>query len=137
MTGALSIADWWYYTRSSRPRQTASFRLVWSIRERSMEQVQEVQDLQDLMRSVPNMEFSTHVSSAAGRLGVESELNSFLDSREPRNGKAWVYVSGPEGLLASVEAACVKGRRSLQSTETGKQEGGITRMDWFIARWSL
>ncbi|TKA83918.1 hypothetical protein B0A55_00228 [Friedmanniomyces simplex] len=138
ITGALSIANWWASRFSALPPEARSFRLVWSIRERATGKVQEVQELQALMREAPNMEFSTHVSSTEGRLNADDELRNFLVPKKgSRQGKAWVYVSGPEGLLASVETACVKQGKLLRTEKGATSEGGISALDWYVARWSL
>ncbi|KAK0278520.1 hypothetical protein LTR35_009259 [Friedmanniomyces endolithicus] len=136
ITGALCIANWWAAKYSSLPAQTKSFRLVWTIRDRATAQVEEVQQLQALMRGAANMEFHVHVSSSAGRLDAEEEVRGFVGPRKgARQGKVWVYVSGPEGLLARVETACVKEKKELSR---GERSGGlVSGLEWYVARWSL
>lgn len=138
ITGALSLANWFALTHGSSPRTAKSFRLVWTIRKRATEQLREVQELQSLMRATPNMDFLIHESSSAGRLNAEDTLSGFLRPKDEQpRGKVWVYVSGPEGLLRSVETACVKHRRSLQ-TETRADNGNTAvDLDWYVARWEV
>jgi len=97
--------------------------------------VEEVQQLQALMRAAPNMEFHVHVSSADGRLDADDEVRSFVGPAEgARQGKVWVYVSGPEGLLAGVETACVREKKLLRGWKSG---GMVSGLEWYVARWSL
>jgi len=98
--------------------------------------VEEVQQLQALMRGAANMEFHVHVSSSEGRLDAEEEVRGFVGPKEgARQGRVWVYVSGPEGLLAGVETACVKEEKELSR---GERSGGmVSGMEWYVARWSL
>jgi len=97
--------------------------------------VEEVQQLQALMRGAPNMEFHVHVSRAEGRLDVEEEARGFVAPKEgARQGKVWVYVSGPEGLLAGVETACVRQKKLLRGEGSG---GMVSGLEWYVARWSL
>ena len=50
----------------------------------------------------------------------------------------WIYVSGPEGLLSSVETACLDAKRELRSRSKDKRsQPEFAELDWYIARWSL
>ncbi len=105
-----------------------------------MERVQEVQDLQITMAVFRNMEFVVHASGKLGRLDPEKQLAAFLASRMGTGGGggAWVYVSGPEGLLADAETACVRKAKEMRRGSAGDSGGMMVgKLDWYIARWSL
>ncbi|KAK0941801.1 hypothetical protein LTR29_006693 [Friedmanniomyces endolithicus] len=140
ITGALDIANWWAAKHGSVVDHSKSLRLVWSIREEEVERVQEVQDLQITMAVFRNMEFVVHASGKLGRLDPEKQLAAFLGSRggTSSGGGAWVYVSGPEGLLADAETACVRKAKELRRGSAGDSAGMMVgKLDWYIARWSL
>ncbi|KAK1820890.1 hypothetical protein LTR12_004761 [Friedmanniomyces endolithicus] len=140
ITGALDIANWWAAKFGSVVDHSKSLRLVWSIREEEVERVQEVQDLQITMAVFRNMEFVVHASGKLGRLDPEKQLATFLASRVGTGGGggAWVYVSGPEGLLADAETACVRKAKEMRRGSAGDSAGTMMgKLDWYIARWSL
>ena len=135
ITGALSIANWWAAIYGSTESMSKSLRLIWTIRVPNTVLVREVQELQALMAATSNMHFGVHVSSHAGHLDPERQLNDFLRG-DTQNGRAWVYASGPEGLLASVEAACVKQGTRPDRTMGEVGSTAVTELDWYMARWS-
>ena len=93
--------------------------------------------MQELIDGMPNAHFHIHVSSECGRLDPRDELGSFLGQHEARReGRVWVYVSGPEGLLASAETACVEQQRVLRSGKDRRTDV-ITELDWHVARYSV
>ena len=142
----MSIANWWADNFGSRTNQSKSLRLVWSVRTEDVAQLREVQDLQITMAVFRNMDFIIHVSSQGGRIDTGNELSSFLGSRVgSSNNGAWVYVSGPDGLLIAVETACVKQAKLLRQTNRhgNRQQNSvdastaIKKLEWYVARWSL
>ena len=142
ITGAISIANWWADSFGSRRDQSKSLRIVWSVRTEDMAQLQEVQDLQITMAVFQNMEFIIHISSQGSRLDSGSLLSSFLVSRiGPCSNGAWVYVSGPDGLLIAAETACVKEAKRLRHANRhvnrDNASTAVTMLSWYIARWSL
>ena len=107
---------------------------MWTVRRHASSQVQEVEEMQALIQGMPNMHCQIHVSSESGRLSPHDELSNFLSQREARKGRAWVYVSGPDGLMASSETACVQQKRALRSA---KDRTGVTELDWHVTRYSV
>ncbi|KAK4579800.1 hypothetical protein LTR86_000001 [Recurvomyces mirabilis] len=114
ITGAISIANWWADNYGSRTDESRSLRLIWSVRTEDEVHLREIQDLQITMAVFRNMETAIHVSGRQGRLHPGNELSRFLASRAGTHIDAWVYVSGPDGLLAAAEAACVEQAKHLR-----------------------
>ena len=139
ITGAMAISNWWADNYGSRTDQTRSLRLVWSIRSEEMARLREVEDLQIIMAAHRNMEFVVHISGQEGRLEPEKELAGFMALRDGMPGSsAWVYVSGPSGLLTDAETACVQeATRLRRASHDGSAGTCVTTLEWYIARWSL
>ena len=113
ITGALSIADW----RLQRHGSDASklLHLIWSVRSRDIADLDEVGVLQKRVAHLPNVQVQVHVSSEDGRLDMESALASFLECvHGASKDRAWVYASGPKGMVSGVEGACIKQQRKLR-----------------------
>ncbi|KAK3673874.1 hypothetical protein LTR78_006076 [Recurvomyces mirabilis] len=141
ITGAISIANWWADNYGSRTDQSRSLRLLWSVRTEDEVHLREIQDLRITMAVFRNMEIAIHVSGHQGRLQPGNELSEFLATRAGPHIDAWVYVSGPDGLLAAAEAACVgqakRLRHGTRSESNGETNTTIIGFRWYIARWSL
>ena len=141
LTGAYSLALWWL---ESRTRDSgAHFTLIWTVRHRETARLEEWQELEERARRAGNMTVKIHVSSEEGRLDAMKLLTEEFTAsggREKRlSEKAWIYVSGPAGLLSKVEDACVDVERGLKLAEKTKSESGftITEMDHYVARWEV
>ncbi|KAJ4404329.1 hypothetical protein N0V82_010524 [Gnomoniopsis sp. IMI 355080] len=150
LTGAYSLAMWWSRWRA---RDIGShFTLVWTVRDRDTAvHLREWLVLVGIVEGIPNMTLKLHVSSECGRIDPGQELRralvassssssfeeeeSEVTSKEnKREASAWAYVSGPAGLLAAAEDACL----ALKQAVTRGQAGGelaVSRLDYYLAKW--
>ncbi|EME49618.1 hypothetical protein DOTSEDRAFT_68412 [Dothistroma septosporum NZE10] len=152
VTAALSVASWWAgkYSDSQPPTQR-SLRLIWSTRGQADWQLQEVEELRRTVKECPNMELVLHDSTQAGRVDPQNALDDFLGpvackstspalgcgaSKSQKEGTAWTYVSGPEGLMKSAEAACVRQQISLRKASKAKPTG-ISNLTWYISDFNV
>lgn len=141
VTGACSLALWWIRYRSQDA--AAKFNLVWTVRQRSTSLVPEWVELEAAARQVDSLELKVHVSSEEGRVDAAQCLRPALESgeggRREASGKGWVYVSGPEGLLFSTEAACVSLRKEIRrGRETyGGVNWCVEGLEWYSAKWEV
>ncbi|CAI6337609.1 unnamed protein product [Periconia digitata] len=129
ITGACSLVHWWL----SNGMQDTFMTVVWTVRERRTADVQEWLDLQSASRSDRNLTLILHVSSETGRLEPESVLQRHLMVEETRSTGpdcAWIYASGPDGLLRATEAACVNVKKHSDNAERAN-------VSWYIARWEV
>ncbi|MCJ1405679.1 hypothetical protein MMC11_008908 [Xylographa trunciseda] len=137
ITGALSISHWWAHNFKSTTSKSKTLRLVWTYRTPETAQIPEVQQqLQAVMTADCNMEFVKHVTAYAGRLDLGTQVGNFLGDGI-QTGRVWVYASGPEGLLAGVEDACIRQKNVLRNTRGLDGGRSVTAFDWYIARWTL
>lgn len=118
ITGALSLADWWLSQKSPRNGVHGHLRIIWTIRERTMADLAEIHALQAAMKASTEHKASLqiHVSSETGRLDPNEAIEELLSGLE---GRAFVYISGPEGLSAGVEDACVRIKRTKARHHVG------------------
>jgi ferric-chelate reductase len=154
LTGAYSLAEWWLKYRAQHTRDR--FVLVWTIRNRATAELSEWLDLQQRTSDeTSNIHLVLHVSSEQGRLDVATSLrehlrdaasttsmaaqeNSHIDEQH-----AWVYVSGPVGLLDQAEDACVDLERQIRRQKRKKDRGnpdpavGVDRLEHYIAKWEV
>ena len=138
ITGAMTIAKWWAENFGARIDKFKSLRLIWSVHTEDIARLTEVQELRICMAAFGNMEFNIHVSSQLGRLDSDKQLGEFLASRVgPSSNGAWVYASGPSGLLMSAETACVKEAKRQRQAYNDSANTAITKFEWYIAQWSL
>ncbi|KAK3650128.1 hypothetical protein LTR56_006403 [Elasticomyces elasticus] len=131
ITGALSIANWWASHHSPDPSRPKTVRLVWTVRSADVARVDEFRLLQGIMDAREDTEYVVHDSSGSGRLSCEDEVN-----RAAREGRMWVYASGPEGLLGAVEKACQVRARGLRKGAVDESSGKHSELSWYVARWS-
>lgn len=142
LTGAYSLALWWLDHRIQDAN--AHFTLIWTIRQRDTARLREWQELEDRVdRAGENAQLKVHVSSENGRIDAMKSLRETFARSDEKNSvsgqKAWVYVSGPAGLLNSAEDACVDLERKLRKERKSKNESRLTisRMEHYIARWEV
>ena len=132
ITGALSIADWWAFHYGSELPAQKSLRPIWTVRNRRCADLQEISRLRALVDASSNMDFRIHVSEESGRLGCDAELAHFLSLSEERVGRAWVYASGPESMVTSVETACI-----VQAILMGRMTAtNVSALTWYAAKWT-
>lgn len=143
LTGAYSLALWWLRHRSQEAG--AQFQLVWTVRYHDTTNIREWRELEDMTASTPQVSLQVHVSSESRRIDTERYLRAMLmtgsgSSIVPEmRRKAWVYVSGPEGLLSSTEVACLAVRRNIRDARKQKnsQTWPVTDLDWYSAKWEV
>ena len=151
VTGALSIANWWAAKYNGESPKQRCLRLIWSTRGQADWQLQEVEELRRIVQECPNMELVLHDSTKSGRIDPQSALSDFLgpvasqstsstlgweEAKSQKEGTAWTYVSGPEGLMKSAEAACVRQQISLR--KAGKTNAtGISDLSWYISNFTV
>ncbi|KAL2678727.1 hypothetical protein Neosp_009478 [[Neocosmospora] mangrovei] len=139
VTGAYSLVTWWLRFRAQDP--SSKFTLIWALRHREQANVNEWLQLEERAASVPNLILITHISSADGRMDPARLIRQSLtldstsaDRRQTKEVTAWVYSSGPDGLIRATEAACVKLRHEIKETG-GKSH--VKEIDWHMAKWEV
>lgn len=158
LTGAYSLAHWWLENRKND--RNARFVLVWTVRHRETADLAEWKSLvQQVQQSDTNMHLQLHVSSEQGRLDMQKTLRDCLsvspsntnekdgqrDRRSLPRQSAWIYASGPAGMLDAADDACIdlqcelKRQRKQSKTENGSGEAGlaVARIDRYIAKWEV
>ncbi|KAI8297840.1 putative ferric reduction oxidase 1 [Colletotrichum sp. SAR11_59] len=146
ITGAHSLALWWLKTRSTAG--DTKFSLVWTVRERESINVQEWFDLVKAAESQTNMTVSAHVSAEMGRLdplafirqSLGLGLNMSTDGREKgavSTGTAWVYSSGPGGLLQATQKACQATDKDIRRLVRDQAPVSVEDISWYIAKWEV
>ncbi|GKT62721.1 hypothetical protein ColTof4_01659 [Colletotrichum tofieldiae] len=139
ITGACSLARWWL---EKRP-ENRSFTLVWTVRHREAATITEWTDLEQSAGSMPNFTTITHVSSESGRVDANEYLQKALvlgqNSVVSSSNRAWVYSSGPAGLLDSVERACVEAQKSIRIAKNGgtTNSWAVQNLSWYMAKWEV
>lgn len=150
LTGAYSLALWWLANRSQE--SGTRFSLIWTVRHRDTALLREWRELEDKIGTEGNGRITSrvHVSSEDGRVDVGTILREHFgsqdgdeDTRTASKGdsrKAWVYVSGPEGLLRHAEEACVKLEHELRAAKRKTSRGenvAIDSLDHYVAKWEV
>lgn len=142
LTGAYSLALWWLKHRQQDPN--ARFVLIWTVRHRETARLREWQELEErLTHAEGRIRLQIHVSSESGRIDAMDSLRSVLarsDEKDRASGQsAWVYISGPAGLLDQAEDACVQLESDLKGARKSKRDTGLTigHADHYIARWEV
>ena len=130
ITGAISIAQWWASRSRDALAPSRTLHLIWTVRDGGVARVKEVDDVRILAEHMSNMTVDIHVSSEAGRLLPNVEIDRFINSKQQGGERCWVYASGPTGLLKDAETACIEQRKLLGR----KGKGGS--IDWYVASYS-
>jgi NAD(P)H-flavin reductase len=157
LTGAYSLAMWWLSARSKE--LNATFVLVWTVRYRDTALLREWHELEERTGAEGSGKISlkVHVSSEVGRLDVGAALRQRLSSQtaeyhaheqdkeaasiEPARS-AWVYVSGPEGLLQQADHACVNLEHEVRAAKRKRRPDGdnyiaVETLDHYVAKWEV
>ncbi|KAI1340443.1 hypothetical protein F5Y15DRAFT_39706 [Xylariaceae sp. FL0016] len=161
ITGALSLAHWYL---SRQPPSISHFHLVWTVRSAPAAELREWHDLQAHAQAQgvnTNLHLHLHVSSSAGRLSPGATLHDILradvtsstarsagpspcQTSDPRRHSAWVYVSGPRGLLSAAESACLEVRRELRAASRERRDSStkttpwsVETLEWHVAKWEV
>ncbi|KAF4975336.1 hypothetical protein FZEAL_7869 [Fusarium zealandicum] len=145
ITGAYSLVTWWLRFRAQHTN--TNFTLVWALRHREAANVKEWNHLEVMAATIPNLTLVTHFTSDEERmdpaeqirraLGLGNPLGTHLSiPRGQPNGdeRAWVYSSGPDGLIQSTEEACMKIKREIRAT---KGKSSVQEIDWYMAKWEV
>ncbi|KAF3769704.1 hypothetical protein M406DRAFT_354114 [Cryphonectria parasitica EP155] len=151
ITGAWSLANWWLENRGHETQ--AKFFLLWTVRDRAMSSLREWRELEDMTRGASNMDIKVHVSSESGRVEATPYLREILCRVDQRVEKttavvntlnsstprAWVYVSGPEGMLSTVETACLRLRSEVRGARKGNTGSTwcVEDLAWHSAKWEV
>lgn len=109
-----------------------------------MARLQEWQELEERANHAGNtIQLKLDVSSENSRVDVMKSLrDAFAHSDEKwtvTGRRAWIYVSGPSGLLDRAEDACVDLERELKQAKKAKSETGLTisHIEHYVARWEV
>ncbi|RSL81912.1 hypothetical protein BHE90_006622 [Fusarium euwallaceae] len=145
VTGAYSLVTWWLRFRAQDTN--TRFTLIWALRHSEQANVKEWLHLEETAALVPNLRLITNISSVDGRMDPGQLIRQSLaldnspdagsahsDGRQNQDASAWVYSSGPDGLIRATEAACVKVRREIR--ESGGKSG-VKEIDWYMAKWEV
>jgi ferric-chelate reductase len=134
-TGALSLADLWTSQQRTTSQTQQCLKIVWSIRDIKMADLAEIRALQERFSSLKqSAELQIHVSSQSGRLQPGRSLDDFVEAQPDSAGSTFVYISGPEGLATSAEAACVRRQRR---TCARLRENGNGELSWHNATFTV
>ncbi|KXH67506.1 hypothetical protein CSAL01_00813 [Colletotrichum salicis] len=139
ITGALSLATWWLEKRPAK----STFTLVWTVRQREATAITEWTQLQEVASSVPELTVVAHVSSESGRLDPTACIRGALVVGQHTKvypvGHAWVYSSGPAGLIGTVEGACVEIRKGIIAGRGGRSTDSwkVRDLGWYMAKWEV
>jgi ferric-chelate reductase len=147
LTGAYSIARWWYDHRS---RETSSrFTLVWTARQGEAFQLKEWAELLQMCAACDNMDLQAHCSSKDGRLDVQALLKEqFIrstglavdeEAASLQERQAWVYASGPNGLLTAASDACIDLESDLRRARKMSTASAyrVTSLNHYTADWEV
>lgn len=157
LTGAYSMAMWWLEARSREPN--ATFSMIWTVRNRDTALLRECRELEDRVSAVGLGKFSlrVHVSSEEGRIDVGEALRQEVFAStaaaelheegkaivsKPMGQSAWIYVSGPEGLVRQAEYACIKLEQEVRASRTkgtklGDSQLGLETLEHHVAKWEV
>lgn len=139
ITGALSLAEWFLSHRIQDEK--ASLTIVWTIRNASTALLSEWQTL--LAHSADasgKLRLRSHISSEYGRLNVEETVRSELaGSTVDESSSAWVYISGPAGLLVAAEDVCCDVEAELRRAKKAEMPASfaVDSMSHFVAKWEV
>ncbi|KAI3539728.1 hypothetical protein CSPX01_08684 [Colletotrichum filicis] len=139
ITGALSLASWWL---GKRPANSA-FTLVWAVRHKEATTITEWAQLEEAASSVPELTVVAHVSSESGRLNPTSCIRGALiagqHTKMDSTGHAWVYSSGPAGLISTVERSCFEARKGIVAGRGGRSTDSwkVNDLGWYMAKWEV
>ena len=139
LTGAYSLALWWLEYRARDPK--AHFTFIWTVRHRETAKLPEWRQLAERAKVAGNMDVMVHASSENERLDVMRSLrDSFAATGDKKVGarsKAWVYLSGPAGLLSKAEDACVHLEAELRQAKKKQVDARLTvdEMEHYAAKW--
>jgi ferric-chelate reductase len=112
ITGALSLANWWISRQSTTTLTKQRLKIVWSVRDIKMADITEVHAFQE-------------------RLQV---LDSFIEAQPDSADNTFVYISGPEGLAAGAETACVQQKKQLRAS---RQQDRKKEISWHNATFTI
>jgi ferric-chelate reductase len=135
ITGALSLANWWMSRQSTTPPTKSRLKIVWSIRDINMADVAEIHAFRQRLQNLEHTaDLQIHVSSQSGRLLPGLVLDNFIEAWSGSVDNTFVYISGPEGLAAAAETACVQQKRQLSAS---RQETGRREISWHNATFTV
>jgi ferredoxin-NADP reductase len=117
ITGALSLGNWWISQQSTTPLTKQRLKVVWSVRDIKMADIAEVHAFQERLLTLDRTaDLEIHVSSQSGRLLPGSVLDNFIEAQPDSADSTFVYISGPEGLAAGAETACIRQQKQLRAS---------------------
>ncbi|CAH0033919.1 unnamed protein product [Clonostachys rhizophaga] len=147
ITGAYSLAMWWIKARGLT--DDSKFTLIWSIRHEEMAHLKEWQELKAMAETIHSLNVVEHISSLSERLdpskcirqclelGQECETMRIEAHRSCAGRVAWVYSSGPDGLISATESACVAARQEIHDIVKNGREPAVLELDWYMAKWEV
>jgi ferric-chelate reductase len=147
LTGAYSIARWWFNNRSGEA--SSHFTLIWTARQREAFQLQEWTELLEMCATSGNILLQAHCSSEEGRLDVQGVLRKHFSVstksqqgrkvEQPSTRSAWVYSSGPNGLLTAASDACIDLESEMRRARKagGSSQYGVSSLGHYTADWEV
>jgi NAD(P)H-flavin reductase len=100
-----------------------------------MADIAEVHAFQERLQNLEQTaDLHIHVSSQSGRLLPGPVLDTFMEARPDSAHNTFVYISGPEGLAAATETACIRQKRQLMAS---RQQNGKKEISWHNATFVL
>ncbi|CAG9989230.1 unnamed protein product [Clonostachys byssicola] len=147
ITGAYSLAMWWIKARGLT--DDSKFTVIWSIRHEEMAHLKEWQELKAMAGTIPYLDVVKHISSLSGRLdpstcireclelSQECEATQIEEHGSYTERTAWIYSSGPDGLIRATESACVAARQEIHDIVKDGREPNVFELDWYMAKWEV
>ncbi|CAH0046840.1 unnamed protein product [Clonostachys solani] len=147
ITGAYSLAMWWIKAKGSI--DDSRFTLIWSIRHEEMAYLKEWQELKAMAGTIRSLDVFEHVSSLSERLNPSNCIRHCLELGQEYEAMrsethsscaermAWVYSSGPDGLIQATESACVAARQEIHDIVKTGRKPTVLELDWYMAKWEV
>ena len=129
------MADGWLSRQNTASPHHQRVQIVWSIRTAKTAEITEIHTLRKRLQSLKqtaNLEI--HDSSTLGRLDPNLVLNKFMEAQGNTEGRSFVYISGPAGLAAAAEAACIERKKQVRAKY---QQGAHREISWHNATFTL
>ena len=139
VTGALSLANWFLTHRMQDSQGVCT--VIWTVRDASATLLSEWQALLACSSQTNGrLRLRTHISSELGRLNISEAIRAELAANgQGEHGAAWIYISGPAGLLKAAEDVCCDLEAELRAARKmgGLSVYNVSVLSHFAAKWEV